>query len=718
MVQEKISFCQPDSALRGNLGSLRTLHTFANHTSPLTDRNLHQSAIIANQQNSQIMIESFLISIATNLITGVGQSAFKKIIKDDSLENEIRKAFNNALNTWSINHGIKEREKIFTKSRFAILIECVKNPKKIKELDKGTTDIINLFKLELQKSTTAWNHVQDVQFQTTFNKLNSIDQHINALTSDLTKQIKAIEKTFDDALISYKDAFKHQLDYENKDLPNHFHNTFIGRITDLESIDYLIRLSDYRIITIVADGGYGKTRTCVEYFKQFIETDDTYEAFVLNTNAVKSLNFSTQFQNEKNIIVLIDDAHKNPKILNDVVNATSRYENVKIMMTIRRVLYDDTIAEIATHNRNIGLHTIKRLSYEETQELFKSQLPGLKEIELKKLADKSKGIPIVVLGLCQVAINGKYESELSEEYNFKLFVKELKTQVINDIHSKYLIEKEKVNKTIELLSFFSPLKNRSEEILEFSKLNGIETDETNLIFDYLEEYDFLSKGNEIYIKPDPYSDTILLDSSTRIKYLLRKDIKLFLDRLIRNLVEVEQSERLDLSIDNLLLDFISSFKNKSTESSEDRKVLESNLDTLKSFTFKKPQICFLAVEHLISSQQENDEFWEEDKDFHIYSNPFKTIHESIETILSIVALNTHKISEFDSLYNLLILYHYENSKTARRILERAWSQTQNHQSLLENRPKGNGKVDEDGPITGFKNRGWPISTHPLPIAND
>ena len=611
------------------------------------------------------MIESILISIAANIITGVGQSALKKIINNGGLEHEIFKAFENALNQWTVNYGIKEKEKIFTNSRFSELIECIKEPKKIDTLEKSTADIIALFKLELQKSNTAWNYIEDIHFQNSINKLNALEIHLTELSSGLNKKIETIEKTFDDALVPYTVAFKHQMDEKNVDLPNQFHNLFFGRKSDIDNIEYLIKFSDKKVISVIGDGGYGKSRLIIEYFKLHVDNDDNCEAFVLDVSAYKSLNFASQLKSDKQIIVLVDDAHNYPTILNDIINTANRYDNVKILLTIRKALYEDTIKELSTHNRNIGVQKIERLSYEETQELFKSQLPGLKDIELKKLAEESKGIPIVILGLCQITLQGKYKTDLSEEANFKLFVRELKNQVINDIHNKYLIEKEKINKTIQLISFFSPIKNSEDEIIELSNLNDIDVDETNLIIDYLLEYELISKNTEIHIKPDPYSDTILLDSAARIKYLLKKDVKTFIDRLIRNLVEVEQSERLNLSIDNLLSEFISSFKNKPTDTNDDIKLLESNLDTLKSFTYKKPQVCFLAVSHLITSQLDNDEFWKEDDSLNICSNSFKTIHESIETILSIVAINTHKTTEFDSIY--LLLNQYVNRKTKSKI---------------------------------------------------
>jgi hypothetical protein len=54
-VQEKISFCQPTSALRDSLESQRTLHTFANRTSRPSNQNLQKSAIFANAQNEDYM---------------------------------------------------------------------------------------------------------------------------------------------------------------------------------------------------------------------------------------------------------------------------------------------------------------------------------------------------------------------------------------------------------------------------------------------------------------------------------------------------------------------------------------------------------------------------------------------------------------------------------------------------------------------------------------
>ena len=462
--------------------------------------------------------------------------------------------------------------------------------------------------------------------------------------------------TFDDILIPYEIAFRQQLDNTNENLPYQFHTPFFGRKSDLEKLQKFVNESSESVLSVVGDGGYGKTRLIVELFKYLTTNPDGPEAYVLNEAAFQCLDFAEQLKTDKKVIVLVDDAHRKPEILNDLIGVAYRMENVKLILTARKAVYSDMLKSVSTQKRIIESIELPRLSYEETQSLFRSQLPSLKEYEIKKLAEESKGVPIVILGLCSITLTGRYKSELSEEANFMLFVQEVKEQVINDINTKYLVSKESINKTIQLISFFSPIKNSPEEISILAVLNGISFEETSLIIDYLQEYDFIERRTDISIEPDPYSDSILLESAQRIKYLLQRDISVFLDRLLRNLVEVEQSSRIDFSIESLLTDFITSFKFKVLDSRKAIKDIESNLDTLKTFTYKKPRICFLAIKYLLKSQDQNPEFWQKEENFTLYSNSFKSVHDNIEVILSIAALNTHEISELDEIYELLMFY--------------------------------------------------------------
>lgn len=532
---------------------------------------------------------------------------------------------------------------------------------------KTDIDISDHIKIVIEKSGITTS--PKVEFKVNKNLINistlrslierecNIDQ-LKEIRDYLEKQYGKVTSLpyFDDILVPYEIAFKAQLDENNKNLPNQFHTPFFGRDSDIESLETFIHSPDRSVFAIVSDGGYGKTRLAIEIFKKHASEGGKFEAYQLNESAFQCMDFAEQLKTEKDVLILFDDAHNRPEILNDVIGAAQRLKNVKLILTVRKAVYSDTIKNVSSHRRIIGTLELNRLPYEETQALFRSQLAGWKDIEIKKLSEESRGVPVVILGLCQVSLKGQYKSDLSEEANFVQFVRELKEQVISDIHHKYYISEENVNKTIQLISFFSPVNDNPNEIEELSKLNGIAVEETNLILDYLFEYDFISRHHEISIKPDPYSDTILLDSAQRIKYLLQKDLNKFIDRLIRNLVEVEQSKRLDLSIDNLLYEFVSSFRNKPTESNEDIKVLESNLDTLRSFTYKKTQICFIAIKHLILSKLESDDFWKKEEPHILYYNSFKDVHEKIVTILSIAALNSHRITELEEIYELLWTY--------------------------------------------------------------
>ncbi len=125
-----------------------------------------------------IMFESFLISLIANFVTIGGQIAIKNMIQNKSLETEIRKAFNNALKKWTINNNILGKEEIYINQKLKLLIDCVKEPTKITNLDKNTSQLINYFKLELQKNQITWNFIMDTHFQNEINKLNSIEDAI------------------------------------------------------------------------------------------------------------------------------------------------------------------------------------------------------------------------------------------------------------------------------------------------------------------------------------------------------------------------------------------------------------------------------------------------------------------------------------------------------------------------------------------------------------
>ena len=169
------------------------------------------------------MIESLLIGLLANIVTDAGKASLNKLFKDESVSKEIEKAYKKALQKWSINTSIIEREQIWSRKKFELLISCIKEPSKYKELDNSLIELISYFKQELQKSSFVWNYITDIHFQNEIEKLNKLDTHLENLTRQFEKvdiiesKIPDVEQLFKkgDEKLSLKD-FKSALLFYDK----------------------------------------------------------------------------------------------------------------------------------------------------------------------------------------------------------------------------------------------------------------------------------------------------------------------------------------------------------------------------------------------------------------------------------------------------------------------------------------------------------------------
>jgi len=453
---------------------------------------------------------------------------------------------------------------------------------------------------------------------------------------------------FDDVLIPYQIAFEPQLKATTSSLSFHFSNQFFGRAEDLKTLTDFSTGSG-SAITIVADGGYGKTRLCVEFFTNVVDTAGDAVAFVLNDRAYKGTLPIVGNLLTKRVIILVDDAHRKPEFLESVLVAVNQHRNVKVILTVRKALYDDTIKALPSHSRDVPSLPLKRLTYDETLVLIRSQVPGLEETQRKRIAEESKGVPIVILGLCQMIREGRYSSAISEEDNFIRFVREMRDQVISDIASKYYVNKGHINKTIQLISLLGPVQNSQDEITALGQINDLPYEDTSLIMSYLEEHDFIRKKSTISILSDPYSDIILLEMAPRIRFILQnKGIERFTDRIIRNLVAVEHSERLKLDVDAIIVDFINAVTKSKLSEYSDVQIFNDNLETLKHFAYKKPKLVVMAIRVILNFTEGMESFWKSDA-----FSWFRDTHEHLDVILAIVALNSHGLKELEEVDHLL-----------------------------------------------------------------
>jgi hypothetical protein len=463
-------------------------------------------------------------------------------------------------------------------------------------------------------------------------------------------------------LIPYKEFFSSQLDSSTSELQYQFHNPFFGREDILGSLKKFIDAPFQKVIAIVADGGFGKTRLCIEFFKREIDPRENHTAYVLNPVNFQCLELSEEISAEENLVLLFDDAHKHPKVLAEIKRFVEKRSKLKLIVTIRESMLEDTIRDLPTTERNIHKINLVKLSYNETQELFKSQLPGLKTEHIKSLADQSRGIPLVILSICQVLRSGKSNEELSEDDFFKEFVREHIGQIIEEIHQRTHINMDSIARLVQTISLISPIIYNDYEMKLLCELSGCTLSDVYMVVDQLGRSKLLEMGNSFSIKPDPYSDVILIDSLSRIKPILSGDKNtIVIDRIIKNLSSIENSARSDINLDNLLYDFISDIKKP--DISKER--LTNIFDTVLSISYKKPLIALHAVRNYLDILQNQDHPLHKERSF--FQRYERTViegyFEKIDEILSIIFINIHGYNDISDAFETLLQYAIKRNDT-------------------------------------------------------
>jgi len=541
---------------------------------------------------------------------------------------------------------------------FHIIIDKdYKTSKKQADIDKHIFEKITELKLDPAPNITfdlkdnIWNISNlksEIEQRCSTEQLAKIAAHLKAEYGKATDL-----PSFHDLLVPYKTAFDSQLDTSNQDLSYQLHNDFFGRDKKIEEIEEFAASETDKVLVLVADGGYGKTRLCVEYFQRYVDGNDERKAFVLVPANFDAAAFAEGLSTGKKTFVLFDDAHTDPKLLNQIIPIINRHENAKVILTIRNSAYRDVINSIASHQRKHEKIQLARLEYEETKALFKSQLPGFKTETIVGLTNRSNGVPIVILAMADALRKGISSGELTEDESFTEYVLNLKTQAIDLVAEKTYIDKEKINKTIQVLSLLAPVIDNEAEITQVGQLNQMSYEETEVIIETLNEIGFIErKSYSISVKPDPYSDVILLDSAPRIKIWLKNpESGDFKERIVKNIMLIEHSEKVRVIIQGIISDFVSHLVVQAKN--DNQKKLHQGLDTLLTFTYKKPDIALSALEHILPAiselkQPEPDDFWT--------PGYVKEVNEDIDKIFSIALLNSHGYSALHKGFDLMLRY--------------------------------------------------------------
>ncbi len=404
----------------------------------------------------------------------------------------------------------------------------------------------------------------------------------------------------------YEEYFSNQLRDDTFDLRNQLKNNFFGRELELLKMTEFIEDPTKSCLAIIANGGYGKTRLCIEFLKSEISKMEDWIPLVMSHAGFNPTNFAHLLKTKRQLLIFIDNAHEIPEIVSEVKRQIDNtHGKDKLIITTRPTLFSEIFAKLPSHGKNMEKLILSKLPYDKTKEMIKREIPWLSDQNIIHLAGLSKGIPNVILEFIRLIRSGKQPSEISIEESFNESVKELISQAIDDVEKRSLISKEKANDFLKLIALISPANNDDvnkkfiEEFLEIRK------DKLELLINEFKTLNLLDGGKTLSIRPDPYSDSILTETVRNNKTFIDQvksfsGAEVYLENILKNLAEAEIPEDEKRSfIDGLLYGYVSLIKAPSTSNQK----IKSILEFVEKIVVYKPTIAIYAIkEYQISSE--------------------------------------------------------------------------------------------------------------------
>ena len=403
-------------------------------------------------------------------------------------------------------------------------------------------------------------------------------------------------------LQSYEQYFSNQLRDDIYELRNQLKNNFFGREKQLTELNEFIEDPTKSALAIISNGGYGKTRLCIEFLKNEISRKEEWVPLVMSHTGFRPTDFAHLIKTKRKLIIFIDNAHEIPHQVSEVKRQIDNtHGKDRLIITTRPTLFSEIFQKIPSHAKNIEKLILPRLPYEQTKEMIKSEVPWLKDRQIIHLTEVSKGVPNVILELVRLIRLGKHPNEISVEETFSESVKEIFYQAINDIEIKTLIPKEKANDFLRLIALISPVNNDDANKKFIEELLELRKDKVELLINELEILHLLDAEATISIRPDPYSDSILIETIKKNKSFIEhvrdsSGAEKYLENILKNLSEAEVAKNeKEYFVDGLLYGYVSLLKEPSTSN---RKI-KSIFQFVEKIIVDKPVYGIFAVKQYL-----------------------------------------------------------------------------------------------------------------------
>jgi hypothetical protein len=401
----------------------------------------------------------------------------------------------------------------------------------------------------------------------------------------------------------FEEYFAKPLDSSSFDVRYQFNNAFYGREKKIESLANFLTHGKESSLAIIANGGYGKTRLVIELFQNHISADAEWIPLVISPVGFNSNEVQRLLQTPKKLLLFIDNAHEVPDVVKEVKRLVDNsLGKDKLLLTTRPTLFSDILYKLSSHSRDIQKLQLERLDYDATKAMLTGELPHLQSKNIIHLAGISKGVPNVILELVRLVRNGKNPNELSGEESFQQSVHEIFAEVSKEIETKFGIDRSKFDDFVRLISLISPVQVSDANLQFIADFLELRVDKLEAHIGKLIELNLLVGNPSLAIKPDPYSDTILLETINKNKAFITHVQKTngaekFLENILKNLSEAEiDDSHKEAFIDELLSRYIKLVEDIDTPAT----TIKSIFEFVEKIVPKKAWAAIYVIEQFFS----------------------------------------------------------------------------------------------------------------------
>ena len=468
-------------------------------------------------------------------------------------------------------------------------------------------------------------------------------------------------------ILEYHECYSDELDPDIESSYN-MSNKFYFRQDKLLEIQNFMNDDNKLVAVVNGEAGVGKTRLCIEFFKQYIDNSKEWTALVIVNHQIDFKTLKTALTGTKNYIVLLDDVDIFDEIdIADLITLVKgiRENKVKLLFTVRNYLFRKALNKVSAQNMTDYVVPIdlQGLSPKETYVFLKEYLKDkTTDQHIKELAEMTRGIPIMISAILKVIDSGKPIGHIKKDEFLKQHLSNHFSQFAVILRKDYEVKKNKVDKVLKLIALIEPIAIKSTKLVQdIAQNENISEEDVATILNELQTHHILAGKFNLSIKPDMYSDLLLEEASKNIDWLKNKlqEYSPYMGNMIQNIGYATYTENDEnLLVENLLTEFIDHIDNCS-ESSK----LINILHTTYVIGGIKPLLAITATEKAIEIfNNKKHPLYEEFKDTLKYKHfSYNGIHDNLKAILKSLFRSEQY---YDSAYKLsAVLYEITQEKS-------------------------------------------------------